>query len=472
MSGERRTSWQHQLAGKAFALKIWAAGLPGVMLAMAMGSGKTKLAIDLIEALGIRLVLIVCPMRVVEVWRYQLQQHAGFPYTFHALDERAGSVADKARLAAQAVAQARINQRVCILAINYESVRLEPFASWALNTAWPLIIADEVHRLKAPAGKISRYMGRLAQRARRRLGLSGTPLPHSLLDAWAQYRFLDPSVYDATYWSFKTRYGVFGGFQNRVVKGFREEADFNRRFYQIAFRVTKAEALPDLPPEMDQALHADLSRQGRRIYDQLENEFIAWLGEAPEEEITVANALVLYLRLQQLTGGTLKDDTGAFHNVDTAKEELLADWLEDLPRDEPTVIFARFLPDLAAIERACKRTGHTCAVVSGQSKHGIEIWKSGQANVLAAQISVASEGQDLTRARYAVYYSVGSKLSDYVQSRARIHRAGQTRPVTYYHLLIRDTIDDVILRALENRWDLVESVLKELKSHATRPVSR
>ena len=468
MSGELHPSWQHQVAGRAFVLKTYAAGHPGALLAMAMGSGKTKLAVDLVADLGARLVLVVCPMRIVDVWEYQLVQHANFPYLFRALDERAGSVAEKTRIARDAVAQARIAGAVCVLAINYESVRLEPFASWALNTAWPLIIADEIHRLKTASGKASRFMGRLALRARRRLGLTGTPLPHSMLDIWAQYRFLDPSVYDPTYSSFKARYAVFGGFQNRVIKGFREEEDFNRRFYQIAFRVTKEEALPDLPPELDQVLRADLSPKGRRVYEQLEAEFIAWLGETPEEQLTVANALVLLLRLQQLTGGSLKDDAGVVHPVDNAKETLLADWLEDLDREEPAVIFARFLADLEAIERACRRTGHSFAVVSGQSKHGIAEWRAGKANILIAQISVASEGQDLTRARYAVYYSVGWKLSDYIQSRARIHRHGQSRPVTYYHLLIRDSIDEIVLRALEKRWDLVESVLKELKQHVTR----
>jgi len=471
MGGELHASWQHQVAARAFARKIFAR-FSGVLLAIAMGGGKTKIAIDLIYDLGATLVLVVCPMRVIDVWELQLAQHANFAYLFRGLDERAGSVADKARAMRDAIAQARVAHQVCILAINYESVWREPVASLLLNTAWPLIIADEVHRLKSPSGKLSRFMRRLAARALKRLGLSGTILPHSPLDIWGPYRFLDPSIYDETFHSFKTRYAEWGGFQNRQVKKWRDMEDFNRRFYSIAYRLSKEEALPDLPPEMDQVLRIDLSLKGRQIYDQLERDFIAWLGEAPEEEITVQNALVLYLRLQQLTGGSLKDDTGKAHVVDTAKEDLLTDWLEDLDLEEPAVIFAHFIPDLEAIARACKRAGRSCVEVSGRSKAGIADWKAGKADILIAQISVASEGQDLTRARYACYYSVGWKLSDYVQSRARIHRPGQTRPVFYYHLLCRNTIDEIILLALEKRWDLVESVLKELKHYATRPSVR
>ena len=78
------------------------------------------------------------------------------------------------------------------------------------------------------------------------------------------------------------------------------------------------------------------------------------------------------------------------------------------------------------------------------------------------------DGQDLTRARYCAYYSTGFSLKDYLQSRARIHRPGQTRPVVYYHLTVRDSIDETVMRAIQNRWDLVESVLKETKHRVRR----
>jgi SNF2 family DNA or RNA helicase len=56
-------------------------------------------------------------------------------------------------------------------------------------------------------------------------------------------------------------------------------------------------------------------------------------------------------------------------------------------------------------------------------------------------MQAGSEGISLVRARYAVYYSTGFSLGLYLQSRARLHRPGQTRPVVYYHLVVRDTVD-------------------------------
>jgi SNF2 family DNA or RNA helicase len=436
------------------------------MLALEPGLGKSKVAIDLAGDIGASPVLVVCPMRIVDVWRRQLELHANFPYLFCGLDDRAGSVAKKTAMAHDAIVLARASRRTAFLVINYDAAWREPFASFALTNTWPLVIADELHRAKSVSGRASRFMGRLGLRATRRLGLTGTPLPHDLLDIWAQYRFLDRSIYDETFWAFKTRYAILGGFQNRQIKGFRDEDDYHRRFYSIAYRATK-EVL-DLPPEMDELLYTDLTPNGRHVYDELEANLITWLGTAPENEITVKNALVLLLRLQQLTGGALKDDSGQWHNEDTSKESLLTDWLEDLPNDEPVVIFAHFIPDLDASVRACEKTGRKASEVSGRSPHGIADWQAGKTQILVAQDQTASEGQDFTRARYCVFYSMGYSLYRYVQARARVHRAGQARPTTYYHLLCRDTVDETILRAVQHRWEIVETILKEKQKYVTR----
>jgi SNF2 family DNA or RNA helicase len=463
---EKHTDWAHQVECLAFILNRYGAGHKGAMAAMEPGTGKSRVAIKLIEVLTPWGVLIVCPLRIISVWQRQLSEHATFPYIFRGLDERAGSVADKTQIAREAIALARAARQTLILAINYESVRLEPFASFGLRTVWPLIIADECHRLQSAAGKCSRYMGRIGRCARHSLGLSGTPLPHSWLNLWGQCRFLDPGLFDHTYTAFKLRYGIWGGFQGRELVGWRDEEDFKRKFASVAFHVGK-EVL-DLPPEMDEVLYTDLTPAGRRIYGELEANFITWLGEAPEEELTVKNALGLLLRLQQLTGGMLRDDQGEEHSVDTSKEALLADWLEDQPPDEPITVFAHFIGDLDSIGRAATRAGVSYSEVSGRSPHGIAEWQAGKSQLLIAQIQTASEGQDFTRARYCVFYSMGFSLYQYVQARARVHRAGQANPVVYYHLLCRETIDERILRAVQNRWEVVQTILKEMKAHAIR----
>ena len=453
---ELHPSWQHQRAAYWFVRRLWDQGRSAAMLAMWMGTGKSKVSIDLAVTTEKNPVLILCPLRVVEVWRRQFAQHAPH-YDFVALDKSAGSVRQKTDRALQALRVAKIRSKPVAVAINYESAWRSPFAPFALGTLWPLIIADEIHRIKKPGGRTSRFAARLRMVSRYRLGLTGTPMPHSPLDVYAQYRFLDPAIYDSTYASFQQRYAILNPLYPTPV-AFRDMDDLKRRFYSIAFRVT-AEVL-ELPPALDDERYCTLSPEGRRIYDELEQNFIAGVADGT---VTAKNALVKLLRLQQLTSGTLATDEGRPVAVDSEKEQLLQELLEDLDPAEPVVIFCRFRADLDRVHAVAKRLERASGELSGRRDDLARWIQASGPPLLACQIQSGGVGIDLTRAHYAVYYSLGFSLADYDQSRARILRPPQALPVFFYHLLVQDSVDPMIMRAIRKRRDLVASALEEFE---------
>jgi hypothetical protein len=65
---------------------------------------------------------------------------------------------------------------------------------------------------------------------------------------------------------------------------------------------------------------------------------------------------------------------------------------------------------------------------------------------------------DFTRARYAVYYSIGYSLGDFEQSEKRLHRPGQKGSVTYYHIVTKDSIDEKIYATLTARKNVVDCI--------------
>jgi SNF2 family DNA or RNA helicase len=429
---------------------------------MEMGTGKSRVTIEAALAYRLDPILILCPLRVVEVWERQFRQYSA-DYAFLALDDRVKSVAAKLGKAREFIRWAEARRQPAAIAINYESARIAPFAEWALNRLWPLVITDESHRLKNNSGRTSRFAGRLALTARYRLALTGTPMPHNPLDVWAQYRFVDRSIFDITYTSFKARHAIMGGFQGKVPVGWRDLETLREKFFSVAFQVG-AEVL-DLPPELDETYRTDLEPEGAKAYRAIEEDFITWLGEEGAV-LTITNVMTKLLRLQQLTGGMLPDDAGGEHQVDRSKELLLEDMLEDMAPTEPVVVFCRFRADLNAVWRVANRLGRLAGELSG-SQSDQAAWQRGGSQdpvILAVQIQAGNVGIDLTRARYAIYYSLGFSLADYLQSRARIRRPGQTRPVTYYHLIIRNTVDEYVMRALAKRQDLIESVLHEYRT--------
>lgn len=451
--------WRHQQQAFDFICSLYARKQHGGMLAMVMGTGKTRVACELATEQKAQQLLILCPLRVIDVWRQQISKYAPH-YHFVGLDESAGSGERKTREAMRYCAWSQTQHQRLALCINYDSARIKPFAGWAATRPWDMVIADESHRLKEPRGRTSQWIARVGLMAHRRLALTGTPMPHQPVDIWAQFRFLNPYHLDPTFMEFRLRYAVMGGYFDKQIVSWRNLDELEERFRALAFRVD--DSVLDLPSQMDEIRSTDLNSYGQRIYRQMEEHMIAWIGES-ESHAIAQNAMVRLLRLQQITGGTLKDENDNEILVDSAKELLLEELLEDLR--EPVVVFCRFRSDLRAVHRACAKAGQGSWELSGERDELID-WQAGaeDANVLAAQIQAGGVGVDLTRARVVIFYSIGFHLADYLQARKRIHRPPQQRPCVFYHLQVRNSIDEYVLRAVEARRDLVDSVLQELKT--------
>ena len=441
--GTMTTSWQHQREALAFVKDK-----PGSMLAMEMGTGKTKVAIDLMDTQDYRRVLIICPLSVVSgVWPGEFAKHSPAPWAVLPLAH--GSVKDKQ---AQAEAALLKSERAAVV-INYESVWREPFGSWAKKQPWDLVVMDESHRCKSPGGVSSRYCSRFSDRTPQRLALTGTPMPHSPLDIYAQYRALDKGIYGTSFFRFKSRYAVMGGWNNQEIMGYQHQEEFQEKFYSIAYRVEAADVL-DLPPLLTVNRMCELGPKARKLYRTLERDFIADLEEG---RITAVNALSQLLRLQQVTSGYAHTEDDRDVEVDTTKADLLADLLEDMGK-EPMVVFARFTHDLEVVHRVARKLGWPSFEISGATKE-LSLWNEG-GGVLAVQIRSGGLGIDLTQARYAVYYSLGFSLGDYLQSRARLHRPGQKRPVEVIHMIATQTVDEKVMAALAAREQVIESIMR------------
>jgi SNF2 family DNA or RNA helicase len=453
----RTTPWRHQREAVVFVQQLFRRGKRGAMIAAVMGTGKSAMTVYLCVEEGFQVVLILCPLRVVQVWKPQFEMHSALQFLVVALDDTFSNVKAKRDEAQRKINLAKSRGVPVVVVINYDSAWRTPFAEWALKQKWDLVVADEIHRCKAPGGKASRYLARLGKAARFRLGLSGTPMPHSPLDVYGYFRFIDATIFGWSFNRFRQHFAVMGGYQNHQVVAYDNLDELNRKFYSVSFACGKD--VLDLPPEMHVTLTCQLGAEARRTYGSLKRDLMAELDAG---EVTAANALVKLLRLQQITGGHLRTDDGQDVQIDSAKMNLLHDVLEDIDPQEAVVVFCRFHKDLEAVSRVADETGRRSLELSGR-KDELKQWQAGESPVLAVQIDSGGVGVDLTRARYSIYYSLGFSLGSYEQSLARIHRPGQTRPVEYIHLLAQDTVDEQVMAALARRSDVVNSVLQQMK---------
>lgn len=464
LSDEVHTAWEHQRKAIGFANQ-----LDGAVLHMDMGTGKTKVALDLIRLWNkAKKILVICPKTVIPVWGRQIEDHTPtdsdvYGHLSVTLLNK-GTVANKTDTAKRAIedhewraceAPSKGEQHKSVLVINYESAWREPFALWALDQEWDWVIFDEIHKIKASNGKASRFCARLGKKSRRRLGMTGTLMPHSPEDAFGIFRAIDPGVFGTSFARFRSRYCEMGGFQGKQVVGFTRQDEMAALMDYITFSCA-AEDVLDLPDKLDITREVILSKKERKAYDEMEKEMIV---EINNKTIVAANGLSKLLRLQQITSGVTP--AGYVDPLNVSKTEALQGVLQEIG-NEPVVIFARFRADLVEAENTCFLLGKKYGEVSGSRKDIEGVWEGDDIDVLGVQIQAGGLGIDLTRARHAIYMSMGFSLGDYQQSRARIHRPGQERKCVYTHLVAKDTIDEAVYKALKSKKEVIEAVLDHM----------
>jgi len=380
--------------------------------------------------------------------------------TLHHVDLSFGSSAARAERLQAALATA--TGKTLVVTVNYDAVWRSKLTPTIESTRWAAIVLDESHRAKSPRGTASRYLAKLAAKNphARRLCLTGTPMPHSPLDLFGQFRFLSPEVFGPSYTSMRARYAVCHPRFPSMVKSWRNQDDLAARLDAHSWRVTADEVL-DLPDAIHETIPVELSPATKRFYTTLEREMTA---EIAAGTVTAANALTKLVRMQQATGGYCRvDGSGGVVPIDGTpdKRAALEDRLSDLPATEPVVVFCRFRSDLDDVAAVAASLGREYAEVSGERKD-LKRWQDGDAVILGVQMQSGGTGIDCSRAAYAVYYSLGYSLGDYEQSLARLRRPGQTRCVRYYHLVCTGTVDEQVYAALRERRHVVEAVLARL----------
>ncbi len=444
----KTTQWKHQKEAFDFAMPRME---KGVALFMDMGTGKSKVVVDLIcniEEKPLRIV-ILCPKTVAPVWPREFRKHSWKDFHITNFSGMTAGRREKEITKMQNAYKAG-NNTVAIL--NYELAYRDPFATFLMKGN-DLLVCDESHKIKSPSGQASRFCGRLAKKSKRRILLTGTPLPHSPEDIYAQFRAMNTEIFGHTATAFRNRFSVQWGQYPSQRKWFTD-GEYENRIAENSYRIKASEAL-ELPEAIHEAIPVYLPAGAMKKYRSMEEDFVTWLDSG--ETITAANALVKMLRLQQITGGWLEDECFHTHKL-AALKELVDD------SNEKFVIFCQFTKEIFEIKKALTKQGRKVKELSGRIKElSPDATYPKDCDVLVCQIQAGGVGIDLTEARICIYYSTGFNRGNFDQSLARVHRPGQDRKVLYYHLVAEETIDQYVRENLEKKGNMVEAIMESMK---------
>ena len=429
---------------------------------MEMGTGKTLTTIAIIGASKkekkVERVLIVCPSSVIKVWDEELKDTADYEYNIELLIGSKKQRIDNLN---------NLNKKdgLKIAVINYES-------TWRLidqlvDFKPDMVIADESQRIKNPNSKQSKALHKLGKIAKYKLILTGTPILNTPIDIFSQYKFLNSDIYGDSFFRFKNKYAIMGGYGNYQIIGYRNKEELKEKMHDVAFRITKEEAI-DLPEQIDIKRYVELDTDTRNIYEQLLGNYIA---QVEEGVITVDNILTKILRLSQITGGFITDDDSNIKQIGKEKLEELENIIDEIviEQNKKIVIFAKFIPEIQAIEKLLQDKKLQYSKITGDvplHKRGdmvLDFQENENVKVFLAQIKTAGLGITLTKADTTVFYSLDYSYEAYTQSKSRTHRIGQQNKCTYIHLIAKDTIDEKILKAVKKKGSIAKSLLEDIR---------
>lgn len=467
----RTSGWLHQRRAFHFAKGLRAAGL-----FLDMGGGKSAVAIGLCEEWQTVNVVVLCPKSVMGVWPKQFREHGVRDWAVHVPTAHMPTPR-KAQVAFDwYVRPTSPAGRPKVLVVNYDSAWREAMALFLLKivNSGTVLILDESHKIKAPGGVASRFCAKLGKAAGRVLMLTGTPMPYGFQDIYAQYRAADASIYGTSFVRFKNKYAHTIPIREHVDKivGFKDkeaEDDFVKKMGSIGIVISREEMDLDVPGrERPIERTVALDKKTWRLYQELKNELVA---EVDAGIVTADNALTKLLRLRQITSGHIKTEDGVVTTVGSEKATLLADVLDDLPRDRPVVVFGVFHHDLDCIRSVVEGMGLDYGELSGRRRDGLadDSTLAPMLDVIGVQLQSGGVGVDFTRACVGIYYSIDYNLGNVEQSFARLDRPGQTVPVSFIHLVALsptggETVDGVTYKALNERRSLNEAVIEALKN--------
>jgi SNF2 family DNA or RNA helicase len=211
-------------------------------------------------------------------------------------------------------------------------------------------------------------------------------------------------------------------------------------------------------------------KKERQLYDRIRRDSFAELENGGQ--ITATTVLTKLLRLQQLCGGFLVDDTATKPQlVSRAKLDALSDIIQDyvIEGGRKLVIFARFIAEVDSIielgERLLAKQGKSLVAIYGaipKEQRGAivdQFQKDPDTVLFVGQIDTAGTGITLTAADTCVYYSKNFNYATYSQSLSRIHRIGQKNRCVYIDLEVEKTVDETISKSLTKKEDLAKTIV-------------
>ena len=433
---------------------------------MEMGTGKTKVAIDnasyLFTQNKVKNVIVIAPNSVYLNWKKEIEIHCSvqFKILAHKIDK---------------MLDPQFNDPLDLTwyLFNVEAMShksgLKKVKELLTAANQTMMVIDEATTIKNRTAKRTKNIIELGKTVAFKRILTGSPVTKSPLDLYSQVAFLDRDLLGhQSFYTFRARYAVMheidmGGRSVLLPRYYTNLEELEQNLKKFSYRCRKIECL-DLPDKLYTQHYINLKDDHKKAYEQLKKN--AW-AVIQNEEVSYSNKLTEILKLHQCVNGHVKTDDHKIIEFDDPKLDQLLEVIEE--NEGKFIIWANYIYNIEKIINILKdRYGNDSvvsvygAVDARQRIRNVKLFEtSDTVRFFVGNPSTGGYGLNLVSASYVVYYSNSYNLEVREQSEDRAHRIGQDKNVLVIDLLVKDTVDEMIISALKNKIKLSAKTLGE-----------
>ena len=328
-----------------------------------------------------------------------------------------------------------------------------------------MVVIDELSSFKNYQSQRFKYLRKVRPFVKRWVGLTGTPSSNGLMDLWAEIGILDGGErlgkfigrYREAYFKAGSMNPATGIVFQYVPRQGAEEMIYQRiSDITISMKALDYLNMPDCVPTR---YEVEMNTQERELYDMLRQDLLIPLKDG---DIDAANAASLTGKLLQMSNGAVYDENGKARIIHDHKLEALEDLIE-AANGQPVLVAYWFKHDRERIINHLSKL--KIKVRDIKSSTDIKDWNAG--NIPVALIHPASAGHGLNiqqGGHILIWFGLTWSLELYQQTNARLWRQGQTHVVTIHHIITKNTVDEDVMAALEQKDMTQEKLISAVRA--------
>ena len=403
-----------------------------------MGLGKTFVGAEKMYLLNNDVNLVICQKSKIDDWVQHFKDH--YPdYEVFDLTHKSQAITFRNRLDTKGV----YNRDVQIIGvINYD---LTFRRDWLLKINEFTMMLDESSLITNENAKRSKFI--LKMKPESVVLLSGTPTAGKYERLWSQVQLLGWNISKKTFWNsyVDTKWVENGdGFKQEVIVGYKNVEHLKKKLAQYGAVFMKTSEVLELPEQIEQKIMFKVTKDYKFFIKN------SYLMIDDDTELVGDNNLTKTLYARQLCGQYHKEKLEGFRDLVQSTEDRL-------------IVFYNFIAEYEAMKAIAEELERPVSVIRG-GEDDRTAYEESDNSITFIQYQAGAMGGNFQKANKVIYFTLplGKGSCDlWEQSKKRIHRIGQNNTCFYYYLLVKGSIEEKNLAALQEGKELTDELFKE-----------